>query len=447
MKKREKRHLDIGKKTLLWFLSFFFLIGAFTSINKSVISAFASLVLALILAPIIWDRIIHLLPKGFKGWHRALIAFILFFVLISAYPNENTDDTQANVQQSNHADVTSGSADRLNDRKADIVSVYKDGGTYKIDGTGEANKDYTLKFNDDTTVNTITNNDGKFVITIPEGADAFACVELTRDANGFWFGGEEKYDKVCLYLGDEVVYEANRLDPVLIGEGSPADYSVSGYYLAGKTIILKSGDDVLAETKVDDNGYFDFGKVDLKTNFVPISIDERVSTGWFSSKEENILKKRFVNYDTHEILTVLPVYTKEVKVTESISYDTQRVNSSSLAKGKTKTAQAGVEGKKTIIYIVTYRGNEEKDREKKSERVTEQPVTKIIHVGTYVQPQTSSSSGSQSSTPSSSGGVVKMSTSGICHAPGTTYYNRTTNYTAYNSLSSCLSAGGRLPER
>lgn len=43
---------------------------------------------------------------------------------------------------------------------------------------------------------------------------------------------------------------------------------------------------------------------------------------------------------------------------------------------------------------------------------------------------------------------VKMSKSGICHAPGTTYYDRTTkNYTPYNSLQECLAAGGREPER
>lgn len=47
----------------------------------------------------------------------------------------------------------------------------------------------------------------------------------------------------------------------------------------------------------------------------------------------------------------------------------------------------------------------------------------------------------------SSGGVVKKSSTGICHAPGTTYYDRTTNYTAYNSIDVCLASDGRLPKR
>jgi hypothetical protein len=42
---------------------------------------------------------------------------------------------------------------------------------------------------------------------------------------------------------------------------------------------------------------------------------------------------------------------------------------------------------------------------------------------------------------------VKMSKSGICHAQGTTYYSKTKNYTAFNTLEECLRAGGRKPKR
>jgi endonuclease YncB( thermonuclease family) len=44
-------------------------------------------------------------------------------------------------------------------------------------------------------------------------------------------------------------------------------------------------------------------------------------------------------------------------------------------------------------------------------------------------------------------GLVKKSRSGICHAPGTTYYSTTTNFQAFNTLEACLSSGGRLPKR
>jgi len=40
---------------------------------------------------------------------------------------------------------------------------------------------------------------------------------------------------------------------------------------------------------------------------------------------------------------------------------------------------------------------------------------------------------------------VKMSKSGICHAPNTTYYKQTKNFTPYLTLKDCLNAGGRMP--
>ena len=42
---------------------------------------------------------------------------------------------------------------------------------------------------------------------------------------------------------------------------------------------------------------------------------------------------------------------------------------------------------------------------------------------------------------------VKMSKSGICHAPNTTYYKQTKNYTPYLTLQDCLNAGGRMPKK
>jgi micrococcal nuclease len=48
---------------------------------------------------------------------------------------------------------------------------------------------------------------------------------------------------------------------------------------------------------------------------------------------------------------------------------------------------------------------------------------------------------------SSTGSVVKKSKTGICHAPGTTYYNKTKSFTPYNSIDECLKSGGRLPKR
>ncbi|MFA7308851.1 MAG: thermonuclease family protein [Patescibacteria group bacterium] len=48
--------------------------------------------------------------------------------------------------------------------------------------------------------------------------------------------------------------------------------------------------------------------------------------------------------------------------------------------------------------------------------------------------------------PAPSGSVVKKSKSSICHAPGTKYYDQTTNFTPYNTVDECLNSGGRLPK-
>ena len=56
------------------------------------------------------------------------------------------------------------------------------------------------------------------------------------------------------------------------------------------------------------------------------------------------------------------------------------------------------------------------------------------------------SSGTVTSTSSSATGIIKLSTTGICHAPGDPYYTQTTHYTSYATLQDCLNAGGRLPK-
>lgn len=43
------------------------------------------------------------------------------------------------------------------------------------------------------------------------------------------------------------------------------------------------------------------------------------------------------------------------------------------------------------------------------------------------------------------GDIIKMSTSGLCHPPQSSWYERTQNYRAFKSLDDCLDAGGKLP--
>jgi len=42
---------------------------------------------------------------------------------------------------------------------------------------------------------------------------------------------------------------------------------------------------------------------------------------------------------------------------------------------------------------------------------------------------------------------VKKSNNGICHAPNTTYYERTINFIPFDSIEDCIKSGGRLPKQ
>ena len=42
---------------------------------------------------------------------------------------------------------------------------------------------------------------------------------------------------------------------------------------------------------------------------------------------------------------------------------------------------------------------------------------------------------------------VKKSASGICHCPGGQFYDRTTNFTEFETIDACLDSGGREPQR
>lgn len=53
----------------------------------------------------------------------------------------------------------------------------------------------------------------------------------------------------------------------------------------------------------------------------------------------------------------------------------------------------------------------------------------------------------QESSTISGAGVVKKSTNDICHTPGTKYYDKTKNFTPYNTVDECLASGGRLPNK
>ena len=89
---------------------------------------------------------------------------------------------------------------------------------------------------------------------------------------------------------------------------------------------------------------------------------------------------------TGTIITVKRVKTTKKATTKAIAFSTKRVSDSSLRRGTTKVKTRGVKGvRTTVTQIVTVDGKVEKTR-KLSAKVTKDPVTRVLRVGTKAAP-------------------------------------------------------------
>ena len=91
-------------------------------------------------------------------------------------------------------------------------------------------------------------------------------------------------------------------------------------------------------------------------------------------------------------ITVKRVEYKEEVKKESIDFETEEKQSSSLSSGTTEVTQEGSKGEKEVTYKVKYVDGKEASREKVSEKVTKEPVNKIVTVGTAVASNSDNSS-------------------------------------------------------
>jgi uncharacterized protein YabE (DUF348 family) len=73
---------------------------------------------------------------------------------------------------------------------------------------------------------------------------------------------------------------------------------------------------------------------------------------------------------------------RTVTETQPIPFQTRKVNDASLPKGTTKVRTAGVPGVKTLTYEVTFTNGVQTAKKLLRERVTKQPVTQVVAVGT-----------------------------------------------------------------
>lgn len=82
-----------------------------------------------------------------------------------------------------------------------------------------------------------------------------------------------------------------------------------------------------------------------------------------------------------DTISIVAVNEEDETVTETIEFDTQYTEDSTMYVGETKVIQVGVNGVKTSVEHVVYRDGAEASRERISEEVTQAPVTQIIAKG------------------------------------------------------------------
>ena len=125
---------------------------------------------------------------------------------------------------------------------------------------------------------------------------------------------------------------------------------------------------------------------------------------------------------------------RKVTKNKKVDYSVIRKNSDALAKGRTKVDTEGRSGVRTIIVKETLQNGKVKDRKRLSSKITTDPITEVILVGTKVtvkEPTSSSSSSEQSSTSRSSGGSEDSSSSSSTTPSGS----------VWDKLAECESGG------
>ncbi len=81
------------------------------------------------------------------------------------------------------------------------------------------------------------------------------------------------------------------------------------------------------------------------------------------------------------------VVTRTVTETEKIKFKSRRVNDGDLPKGEREKRTSGADGVRTKTYEVTVVDGRETGRKLLRSEVTRKPVTEVIAIGTYVEPQ------------------------------------------------------------
>ena len=174
--------------------------------------------------------------------------------------------------------------------------------------------------------------------------------------------------------------------------------------LVGGTVeeAVKKAGFTLAETdklSADKNAYLKDGMTITITEAikVTITVDGKTSTVSTNATDvKGLIEEQKIKIGKDDVMsekldtplkngmkiTIKRVTFKDEKKTESIDYETEKKYSDSMDEGSSQVEQKGEKGEKEVVYTVKYVDGKEISREKKSEKITKQPVKEIIIYGT-----------------------------------------------------------------
>ena len=191
----------------------------------------------------------------------------------------------------------------------------------------------------------------------------------------------KRYAKVTVVYGDEkkevelvggTVADAVEKAAFKTEDGVTPDVPATDYLKDGMTINLVKG--IKVELTVD-------GKTNeyaTKAATVKDFLDEqKVKLG----EDDEVSEKLDAAIKDGMKIVVKRVEYKEETKTEEVDFKTEEKYSDSLASGTSEVTQEGVKGEKEVTYKVKYVDGKEDSRESINEKVTKEPVNKIVTYG------------------------------------------------------------------
>ncbi len=238
------------------------------------------------------------------------------------------------------------------------------------------------------------NSDIPVFETFSLGSESFDDVESDKiraypvTVNGESIGAVTEFNKIEEYLNSMKAQYLTE-DVVSVGFDKEIEYGYEQYV---------SPDDICSQQDI----------IDIFTSIVSEPVYYEVQEGdnpWQISRDNNMtedeLKQCFITHRgeiieditencpigaiiqlSAEVPYLQPLITKEVTYKKTIDFDTVYTDDDDMYKGETEIDVKGVEGKKRIYALVTYKNGKAVSREILSEEIVSEPVTQYARVGT-----------------------------------------------------------------